>query len=518
MFDVAIIGAGVVGCAVAYELSQYELRVVLIEKENDVAMGASRANTAIIHGGYDPEPHTLMGKLNVEGMRRCFKLCEELDVQHIKTGSWVVAFDEAQRATLELLLEQGIANGCEGLEILDGDVVRSREPNLSDDIVAALWIPESGVLNPWEFALAMAEVAVRNGVTFMPNTKVCGMSWQDDHYEIKSCVIGDRYSASANESELENGKHDTSCSAAKAAMPEKITTICSRYVINAAGVESDRIHNMVAPPAFDIVPTRGEYYLLDGTAAGRVVNSVIFPCPTCAGKGITVSPTIHGDFLVGPNSEVIGDREDTSVTRDALLDIAQKARQIVPNLNVRTSIRNFAGVRSNSTYGDFFIAKSATNFIDLAAIKSPGLTCAPAIARIAREILGEEGVLRERRKDWRGGRRIVRFKEIPEGERAAFVREHPLYGRVICRCETITEGEIVASMKREIPPVSIDGVKRRTGTGMGRCQGGFCGPRVLEILARESGHDPLNIVEDGCGSTILVGETKDPRSREISHK
>jgi glycerol-3-phosphate dehydrogenase len=487
VFDVAIIGAGVVGCAVAYELSQYELRVALIEKENDVAMGASRANTAIIHGGYDSEPHTMMGKLNVEGMYRCFELCEELDVEHKKTGSWVVAFDEEQRVTLQMLLVQGIANGCEGLDILEGDVVRLQEPNLSDEIVAALWVPESGVLNPWEFALAMAEVAVRNGVIFMPNTDVRDLSWREDHYEMGARVV---------------------CSGDE-------TTIRARHVINVAGVESDRIHNMVAPPAFEIVPTRGEYYILDGTAAGHVVRSVVFPCPTRAGKGVTISPTIHGDYLVGPNAEVINDRTDTSVTRSALLDIADKARRVVPDLDLRTSIRNFAGVRSNSTYGDFFIEKSATNFIDLAAIKSPGLTCAPAIARVAREMLCEEGIPMERRVLWRGGRRVIRFKEIPEEERAAFVRAHPLYGRVICRCETITEGEIVAAMKREIPPVSIDGVKRRAGTGMGRCQGGFCGPRVLEIIARESGRDPLCIEEDGCGSFMLIGETKDPTCREI---
>ncbi|MBP6161855.1 MAG: FAD-dependent oxidoreductase [Clostridia bacterium] len=515
MFDVAIIGAGVVGCAVAYELSQYELRVALIEKENDVAMGASRANTAIIHGGYDPEPHTLMGKLNVEGMHRCFELCEKLDVEHKKTGSWVVAFDEEQHGTLQVLLEQGIANGCEGLEILEGNVVRLREPNLSDDIVSALWVPESGVLNPWEFTLAMAEVAVRNGVTFMPITEVTALSWREDHYEIGICIVGAWHSA-ADEDVAKKNTCLSSLPKEKVVMPDcRAMKISARYVINAAGVESDRIHNMVAPPAFEIVPTRGEYYLLDGTTAGHVVGSVIFPCPTRAGKGITVSPTIHGDYLVGPNAEVIADRSDTSVTRSALLDIAEKARRVVPNLDLRTSIRNFAGVRSNSTYGDFFIEKSATNFIDLAAIKSPGLTCAPAIARVAREMLREEGLPMERRTLWRGGRRVIRFKEIPEEERAAFVREHPLYGRVICRCETITEGEIVAAMKREIPPVSIDGVKRRAGTGMGRCQGGFCGPRVLEIIARESGRDPLCIEEDGCGSVILIGETKDPRYREV---
>ena len=224
MFDVAIIGAGVVGCAVAYELSQYELRVALIEKENDVAMGASRANTAIIHGGYDPEPHTLMGKLNVEGMHRCFELCEKLDVEHKKTGSWVVAFDEEQHGTLQVLLEQGIANGCEGLEILEGNVVRLREPNLSDDIVSALWVPESGVLNPWEFTLAMAEVAVRNGVTFMPITEVTALSWREDHYEIGICIVGAWHSA-ADEDVAKKNTCLSSLPKEKVVMPDCLSLI-----------------------------------------------------------------------------------------------------------------------------------------------------------------------------------------------------------------------------------------------------------------------------------------------------
>lgn len=515
IFDVAIIGAGVVGCAVSYYLSQYELKTALLERENDVAMGASRANTAIIHGGYDPVPGTWMARLNVEGMRRCFELCEELDVECRKTGSYVIALEDEQTETLKILLEQGVANGCKGLEIVDGDACRAREPHLTEDVVAALWVPESGVINPWEFALAMAEVAVRNGVSFMPNTRVCDIAWEGDHYVIGAADTRESFEP------LDRDAEPYAAAGSARGTGEQPTTggergktmIRARYLINAAGVESDTIHNMVAPPSFEIVPTRGEYYLLDRTV-GPLVKSVIFACPSAAGKGVTFSPTIHDNFLVGPNAEVIDDRDDTAVTRAALDDIARKACRMVPDFNPRTSIRNFAGVRANSTCGDFVIGKAAENFLDLAAIKSPGLTCAPAIARAALDILREDGWLSERKADWRGGRRVVRFKEIPEEERAAFVRDHPLYGRVICRCETITEGEIVASMKREIPPVSIDGVKRRAGTGMGRCQGGFCGPRVLGIIARESGRDPLSIEEDGAGSRVLVSETKKAVRRE----
>ena len=278
-------------------------------------------------------------------------------------------------------------------------------------------------------------------------------------------------------------------------------------MVNAAGVESDRIHNMLADPAFRIVPTRGEYYLLD-RSIGTLVESIVFQSPTSAGKGITVSPTIHDNFLIGPNSEKINDPEDTSVTRSALDEIREAARHLVPSLDTRASIRNFAGVRANSDINDFYIAFTAPGFLDLAAIKSPGLTCAPAIARLAKEMLEAEGLSLSQKAHWKGGRHIIRFKEIPEAERKAFVKDNPLYGRVICRCETITEGEIVAALKREIAPVSIDGVKRRAGTGMGRCQGGFCGPRVLEIIAREQKRDPLTIEEDARGSQILTDKTK----------
>ncbi len=474
MYDVAIIGAGVVGCALAYTLSSFDLSVALIEKENDVAMGASRANTAIIHAGFDPAPGTLMGQLNVEGMRRCYELCEELDVEHRRTGSLVIAFDEAQRQTLHVLYQHGIENGCQGLEILDGARTRQFEPNLSQEVIAALWAPEAGVINPWEFTLAMAEVAVRNGVVFMPNREVTGLAWQGDHYQVTF------------------------------SLPEMVQ---ARFVVNAAGVNSDRIHEMVAGPSFQIVPTRGEYFLLD-RAAGPLVHSIIFHSPTTQGKGVTVSPTIHDNFLIGPNSEILADRTDTGVTRSGLDHIRDMAVQMVPALDLRLNIRNYAGVRANSIEQDFFIGMSALNFLDLAAIKSPGLTCAPSIARLAADLLEEAGLPMRKKNLWEGGRRVIRFKEIPEEERGQFVKDNPLYGRVICRCETITEGEIVEAMKREIPPVSIDGVKRRAGTGMGRCQGGFCGPRVLEILARESKRHPLTVEEDGTGSFILTAETK----------
>lgn len=476
MYDLAIIGAGVIGSALAYTLSAYDLRILLIEKENDVAMGASRANTALIHAGFDPLSESLMGQLNVEGMRRCYELCRELDVEHRNTGAMVLAFSKEEEETLEVLFQRGLANGCRGLEIISGQAAREKEPHLSGEVFAALWAPEAGVINPWEFTLAMAEVAVRNGAELRLNTEVTGLAREGTVWRI------------------ETGGEDRG--------------IRARFLVNAAGVESDRIHNMAAPPAFQILPTRGQYYLLDRTV-GPLVHSILFNTPTRAGKGVTVSPTIHDNFLIGPDSEIICDRTDTGVTRSALDEIARLARRIIPSLDVRSSIRNFAGVRANSCHNDFFIDMAAEGFLDLAAIKSPGLTAAPAIARLARDLLEEAGLSMTKKEKWTGGRKVVRFKEIPEAERETFIRDHPLYGRVICRCEAITEGEIVAAMQREIPPVSVDGMKRRAGTGMGRCQGGFCGPRVLEIMARETGRDPLEIEEDGRGSYILTGRTKE---------
>lgn len=472
MYDLAIIGAGVSGSALAYRLSRYDLRVLVIEKENDVALGSTRANTAIIHGGYDPKPGTLMARFNVEGAKLCFELCERLQVEHRKTGSLVIAFDEDDRAVLHELYEQGLANGVPDMKFLTGEEVIAREPELSEEITEALWIPESGVMNPWEFALAMMQVAVREGTELKLREKVQAIKREDHAYRIET----------------------------------EENSYLARFVVNAAGIHSDEIHEMVAQPSFELEPTRGEYYLLD-RASGEWVQSIIFQCPGKYGKGILVSPTIHGNILVGPNAEVIEQKEDTSVTRAGLDEIALKAKRSVPGINLWSSIRNYSGIRANSTDGDFHIDFAAPRFLDIAAIKSPGLTCAPAFAIYAEELLADAGLELKEKDSWDGSRQVTRFKEIPEEERAEWIRKHPLYGRVICRCETITEGEIVDSIHMPITPVSLDGVKRRAGTGMGRCQSGFCGPKVLEILARETGLKAEEITLDRDGSWIISGET-----------
>lgn len=473
MFDVAIIGCGVIGAATAYTLARYQLKVLVLEAENDVADGTTKANSAIIHAGYDPEPGTRMARLDVLGNRLAGEICERLDVPFKRNGSLVLAFSEEEIPHLKKLYSNGVANGVPGIRLLDAAQVRELEPNLSDQVVAALYAPSAGVISPWEYALAMAQVAVRNGVRLERGSRVTAIRKLE----------GEGY-------ELHTGTGDYQ----------------ARRVINAAGLHSEEIHNMVAPPSFHIQPTRGQYYLLDKSEGSRV-NCVIFQCPTKLGKGILVSPTVHGNLIVGPDAELV-DGDDTSTTAAALEQVAELGRKSVPSVDLRASIRNFAGVRANSDRGDFVIEEAAPGFIDLAGIKSPGLSSAPAIALEAVELLKGTGLELREDPDFVDGRRRPRFKELSEAEKRALIAKDPAYGRVICRCETVTEGEILEAVRAPIPPVSVDGVKRRCSAGMGRCQGGFCGPRVLEILSRELHRDPTEILKDKAGTVILTGQTK----------
>ena len=473
MFDVAIIGCGVIGAATAYTLARYQLKVLVLEAENDVADGTTKANSAIIHAGYDPEPGTRMARLDVLGNRLAGEICERLDVPFKRNGSLVLAFSEEEIPHLKKLYSNGVANGVPGIRLLDAAQVRELEPNLSDRVVAALYAPSAGVISPWEYALAMAQVAVRNGVRLERSSRVTAIRKLE----------GEGY-------ELHTGTGDYQ----------------ARRVINAAGLHSEEIHNMVAPPSFHIQPTRGQYYLLDKSEGSRV-NCVIFQCPTKLGKGILVSPTVHGNLIVGPDAELV-DGDDTSTTAAALEQVAELGRKSVPSVDLRASIRNFAGVRANYDRGDFVIEEAAPGFIDLAGIKSPGLSSAPAIALEAVELLKGTGLELREDPDFVDGRRRPRFKELSEAEKRALIAKDPAYGRVICRCETVTEGEILEAVRAPIPPVSVDGVKRRCSAGMGRCQGGFCGPRVLEILSRELHRDPTEILKDKAGTVILTGQTK----------
>lgn len=482
MYDVTVIGCGIVGSATAYELSKYHLKTLVLEAENDVSLGATRANSAIMHAGFDPEPGSLMARLNVEGAERAKELCKKLSVHYDQIGSLVVAFSKEELALIENLYERGIKNGVKDLELLDQEALHQKEPNLSHESLGALYAPTAAIVNPWEFCLALAETAVRNGVDIALSNRVQDIKKINGGYEITT-----------NKAIYQ-----------------------TKYVFNAAGVHSDDIHNLVAEPNFKITPKRGEYYLLD-KSEGTVVNHVIFQCPSSIGKGVLISPTVHGNLVVGPNSEPVltedlDSGKDTESTIAGLKQVADLARKSVPDLNLRQSIRNFSGVRANNSTGDFVLQEAVSGFIDLAGVKSPGLTSAPAIALYGIEMLEKSiGESFTRKDSFIDSREKVVFNELSLDEKNQLISQTNDYGRVICRCETITEGEIRAAAHSPIPPVSLDGIKRRCNAGMGRCQGGFCGPRVVEILADERNNSPLDILQDREGSYILVEATKGGR-------
>ena len=472
MYDVLIIGCGITGAAAAFQLSKYRLRVGVLERENDVATGTTKANSAILHAGYDPEPGSLMAKLNVRGVELARELCRKLDVPYSPCGSLVLAFSEEEKFKVEELYRRGLANGVPGLRVLSGDEARAMEPDLSQAVAAALWAPSAAICTPWEYCLALAETAVVNGGSLHLNTEVTGLT-----------RTGEGWTVHTNQGDFQ-----------------------TRFILNAAGVNAGAVHAMVSPPSFVTKPTRGQYYLLDKSEGSRV-SRVIFQCPSEAGKGVLVSPTVHGNLIVGPSAEPV-EGADTSVTAEGLAGVRAAAVKSVPSVQFNQSIRNFAGVRAATNLGDFIIEKAAPHFIDLAGICSPGLSAAPAVGEYAAELLEKDGLTLEKKEHFVCERRRVRFKELSEEERVALVSKEPAYGRVICRCETVTEGEILACLRTPIPPRSIDGVKRRVSAGMGRCQGGFCGPRVVELLCRELGLSPGEIVQDRAGSRLLDQETK----------
>ena len=468
MYDVLIVGCGVIGAAAAYALSRYELKVAVLEKENDVAMGATRANSAIIHAGFDPEEGTLMAKLNVRGCAMAEELCRKLDVPYKKNGSLVISFSEEEDAAVEKLYRRGIANGVPGVRIVEHDELHEMEPGLAPEARMALYAPSAGIVSPWDYALAMAEVAVRNGTELYLSTEVTGLEKGDGFWSVKTTA----------------------------------GTFEARCVVNCAGVHSGELHEMAAKKSFEIVPCKGQYFLLDKSEGAKFTHT-LFQCPSKVGKGVLVSPTVHGNLIVGPDAVNIEDAEDTSTTAAQLAFVKNAAAKTTSGIDYRNQIRNFAGVRANSDQKDFVIGYAADGFIDAAGIKSPGLSAAPAIGEYIVELIKERGADLPPREGFKDGRRVVRIKELPNDEKNELIRKNPLYGRVICRCETVTEGEIVDAIRAPIPAHTVDGVKRRCNAGMGRCQGGFCGPRVVEILSRELGMEKTDVLKDKDGSYLL---------------
>lgn len=475
MYDVAVIGCGIIGAATAYELSRYQCKVLVLEAKNDVANVTTKANSAILHAGYDPEPGTLMARLNVRGVARAKELCEKLDVERREIGSLVLAFGAEDDRHVLKLFERGKANGVPGLRVLSGEEVRKMEPNISTEVTSALYAPTAAIVSPWEYALALAETAVTNG---------CDL-------RLSSPVTAIRAIAGGYELTTPKGTFET------------------RYIVNAAGLHTDQIHEMVGGSGFSIHGLRGQYYIMDKSQCS-LVNTVVFQCPNELGKGVLVAPTVHGNLIVGPSAEPVENSSDVANTAEGLDYVRAAAARSVPGINYRESIRNFSGVRSATEQDDFIIEESmqAKGFINLAGIKSPGLSAAPAIAEMAVELLQNAGLETAPKEHFTDTRKRTVFRTMSPEQKARLIKENPLYGRVICRCETVTEGEIVDALHRPIVPTSIDAIKRRCNAGMGRCQGGFCGPRVHEIISRELGIPKEQVMMDEDGSYLLTGPTK----------
>ncbi len=496
--DVAVIGAGVTGAAIARELTRYNCKVVVIEKEEDVCSGTSKANSAIVHAGYDAKPGTLKAKLNVRGSEIMPKLAKELNFEFRRNGSLVLCFSREDLDDLRDLYLRGIENGVKDMQTLSGDAVRKLEPNISDEVVAAIYAPTGGIVCPFGLTIAMAENAVFNGAKFLLNTSVDNIVREDGY--LLECTHTNQVIGKVPEGVIEvlseNG-------AASATTP---VTVQAKYVVNAAGVYADVFHNMVSEEddKLHIIPRRGEYVLLDKTA-GKHVNCTIFQQPGKYGKGILVTPTVHGNLLVGPTATDQEDRDDTKTTAEGLDESMTKANLSVKNLPYRQIITSFAGLRAHEEKGDFVIGevKGADGFFDAAGIESPGLSCAPAIGEMIARLVAEKGSF-SRFSNWDGRRRsVVHAADLPLEERAKLIARNPDFGRIICRCEEVSEGEIMDAINRPLGARSMDSIKRRVRAGMGRCQAGFCTPRTMEILSEQAGIPMEKICKNREGSELI---------------
>ncbi len=476
MKDVIIIGAGVTGCAIARELSRYNLDVLVIERSSDVCEGTSKANSGIVHAGYDAKPGTLKAKLNVRGNLMMEELSKELDFPFKRDGSLVLSFDEKGIDRLKELYEQGQQNGVKDLKILTGDEAREIESALSDEVAAALYAPTGGIVCPFNLTIALAENAFVNGVDFKLNTEVKQIEKETNGYLVKTS----------------DGDYET------------------KAVVNAAGVYAAVFHNMISNDKLNIIPRKGEYCLFDKTVGGFTKHT-IFQLPTKYGKGVLVTPTVHGNLLVGPTAVDIDDFEGVNTTSEGLSDLLERGALSVKELPTRQIITSFAGLRAHEEGGDFVIGevKDAPGFFDAAGIESPGLSCAPAIGEYMAELIAEK-LSAKKKENFISNRTGIPSMALASPEqKQELIKKNPLYANVVCRCETVTEGEIIDAIKRPLGATTLDGVKRRTRAGMGRCQAGFCSPKTVEILARELGKDIAEITKNDPGSEFLTGFIKE---------
>lgn len=474
MFDCAVIGAGIVGGLVARELMKYDLSVCILEKESDVATGATRANSAIVHAGFDAKEGTLKAKLNVLGSEMMERVCSELGVKYRRNGSLVVGFNDEDAKTLHSLIKRGVKNGVKGLSFLEKEELVRLEPNIGSEVTCALRAETGAIVCPYELCMAAVGNAMDNGAQLKLGFEVRKIEEADGRYKLYS---------------------ETEC-------------VDARIVINCAGVYSDEVAALVGDGSFSIRPRRGEYMLLD-KECGNLVGHTVFRCPSKMGKGVLVTPTVDGNLLLGPTAEDIDDKSDTSTTAEGLSRVASLAREQVEGVNLGKVITSFTGLRATGSTGDFIINSPKRGFINCAGIESPGLTSAPAIALYVVDMLKSSGFEFEENKSFNGRRRPAHyFRELSVDEKNEIIRSNPDYAQVVCRCETVTAGEIIEAIRTNPKPTDVDGVKRRTRATMGRCQGGFCTPYIVEILAEELGIPVTEVTKSGAGSYINVAKTE----------
>ncbi len=477
MYDVVILGAGVVGCALAQHMAKYRGSIAVCDRAPDVADGASKANSGIVHAGFDAHPGTEKARLNVKGAGMYKALCEALGVPYGQPGALVLGFTEDDRHTLGLLLKQGEQNGVPGLDILERDEIVKMEQNVNPAVSCALYAPTSGLVSPYELTCALASSAAENGVEFLLDTTATSLRHEDGAW----VVVTDKGELRA------------------------------RAVVNCAGVGAGDLHNQISTRKVEIVPRRGEYYLLDRTEKPPFTMTM-FQVPSAMGKGVLVSPTTHGNLLLGPSAEDIGDARDTATTRQGLDFVMDRCKRTWAQASTRGVITTFSGIRAHEVGGDFIIGAvegAPEGAFEAIGIESPGLSAAPAIGQELGDWVAYSLKLPKNDAYIAPTPLPKPFSHMTADERRAAYQKDPEYGAIVCRCEQVTEAEIRASIRRPCGARTIDGVKRRTRAGMGRCQGGFCSPRVLEILCQELGKTPLEITKCGGNSYVLAGTLSD---------
>jgi len=477
MFDIAIIGAGVVGGMIAREMTRYNLKVCILERNNDVATGATRANSAIVHAGFDAKEGSLKAKLNVKGSEMMETVAKELGVKYKRNGSLVIGFNEDDHAEIEKLLARGQANGVRDLRILEKEELHALEPNLSEPVICALYAPTGAIICPYELTIAAVGNAMDNGAELYRNFEVAGICKNEEGFEISAA--------------------DNS---------QKVT---AKVVINAAGLYTDKIARMIGDDSFEVHPRRGEYILLDKECGGMISHTV-FRTPSKMGKGILVSPTVDGNLLTGPTSVDMTDKEDTATTQEGFDKIIKEALENVSTIPFGKTITSFCGLRAVGSTGDFIITAPVKGFINAAGIESPGLSSAPAIAESVAELVAEQGIELVKNENFNPYREAShKFREASMEEKNAMIRENKAYGKIVCRCEGVTEGEILAALRTNPKAMDLDGVKRRTRAQMGRCQGGFCSPHIVEMIAAELNIPIEQVTKAGGNSYVNIAKTKE---------